>query len=84
MRNDIRYIYFQNDNNVTCCMLQEKIRKRIFFHGTDRESLIAHLDKTLLFKKYGGELDPIDESYGTNLWHYMCKHENMYKSNHLS
>jgi len=66
-----------------CHMLQEKIRKRIFFHGTDRESFLAHIDKKILFKKYGGELDPIDESYGPNLWQYMCKHEDLYESNHL-
>lgn len=59
--------------------IEEKFRKRIFFHGTDRESLMAHIDKETLFKKYGGELDSLDESFGTNFLHNISNYSNLYE-----
>ncbi|XP_059484486.1 clavesin-1-like [Neocloeon triangulifer] len=37
--------------------LQEKLRKRIHFHGTNRPSLLKHIDPEVLPKRYGGTLD---------------------------
>ncbi|XP_066589162.1 alpha-tocopherol transfer protein-like isoform X2 [Prorops nasuta] len=55
--------------------LQEKLRKRIIFHGADRESLKAHISANALPKKYGGELDIPDEPIGEALWKYFCSFE---------
>lgn len=37
--------------------LNKKMRSRIFFHGTDMESLHKHIDKTHLPRKFGGVMD---------------------------
>lgn len=38
-------------------LLNEKMRSRIFFHGTNMTSLHKHIDKDHLPTKYGGYLD---------------------------
>ncbi|XP_032668655.1 alpha-tocopherol transfer protein-like [Odontomachus brunneus] len=60
-------------------LLQEKIRKRIHFHGTDRESLMTFIDKSVLLKKYGGELDVPDESYSRDLWKHFCAFDPLFE-----
>ncbi|EZA59217.1 hypothetical protein DMN91_007783 [Ooceraea biroi] len=60
--------------------LEEKLRKRIFFHGRNREPLMAHIDKKALFKMYGGELDEPEELFGTNLWQLMCQYDVLFKA----
>lgn len=37
--------------------LNEKMRSRIFFHGSNMESLHQHIDKKHLPSKYGGYMD---------------------------
>ncbi|XP_014472760.1 PREDICTED: alpha-tocopherol transfer protein-like [Dinoponera quadriceps] len=53
-------------------LLEEKFRKRIHFHGTNWGSLATFINKSVLLKKYGGELDLIDYSFCTNLWQIFC------------
>ncbi|XP_070153490.1 alpha-tocopherol transfer protein-like [Polyergus mexicanus] len=48
--------------------LEEKIRKRIFFHGTNSESLMTFIDRNALLKRHGGELDMPEGSFGATLW----------------
>lgn len=48
--------------------LEEKIRKRIHFHGTNWESLMTFIDKSALLKRHGGELEMPDDSFGVTLW----------------
>lgn len=36
--------------------LNERMRKQVFIHGTNKESLHKHIDKAHLPTKYGGEL----------------------------
>ena len=38
-------------------ILREKLRNRIVFHGTDRESLYQHMNKEVLPAAYGGTVD---------------------------
>lgn len=63
------------------CTLQEKFRKRIHFHGTDRESLMTFMDKSVLIKRHGGELDVSDTSFSTNLWKLFCSFNSLYQGN---
>ncbi|XP_011150201.1 alpha-tocopherol transfer protein-like [Harpegnathos saltator] len=58
--------------------LQEKLRKRIHFHGTNRQSLMAYVDKSALLKKHGGELDATDDSFGVNLWQLFCTFDSFF------
>ncbi|XP_058795506.1 alpha-tocopherol transfer protein-like [Phymastichus coffea] len=44
--------------------LQEKLRKRIHFHGTDRNSLKKFIDAACLPERYGGELEFPNEPLG--------------------
>lgn len=48
--------------------LEEKIRKRIHFHGTNWDNLTAFIDKKALLKRHGGELEMPDGPFGTKLW----------------
>jgi len=49
--------------------LEEKIRKRIHFHGTNWDSLMVFIgDKRALLKRHGGELDMPEGQYGVMLW----------------
>ncbi|XP_029679538.1 uncharacterized protein LOC115245383 isoform X2 [Formica exsecta] len=47
---------------------QEKIRKRIHFHGTNWESLMIYIDQKALLKRHGGELDMPEGPFGMTLW----------------
>ncbi|XP_039313961.1 alpha-tocopherol transfer protein [Solenopsis invicta] len=53
--------------------LEEKIRKRIHFHGTNWESLRASLvaDKKTILKKHGGDMELPEGPYGEMLWQNM-------------
>ncbi|XP_046427080.1 alpha-tocopherol transfer protein-like isoform X1 [Neodiprion fabricii] len=55
--------------------LQEKLRQRIHFHGTDRNSLLEHIDAKALPDRYGGDLQIPNEPIGTELWSYFCTFE---------
>ncbi|XP_050453204.1 alpha-tocopherol transfer protein-like [Cataglyphis hispanica] len=44
--------------------LEEKIRKRIHFHGTDWGSLMTFIGKKALLKRHGGELDIPEGPFG--------------------
>lgn len=48
--------------------LEEKIRKRIHFHGTNWESLMTFINKEALLKRHGGELEMPEGQYGSMLW----------------
>lgn len=49
--------------NVFKPLLNEKMRSKLFFHGTNMESLHKHIDKENLPTKYGGYMD--DYQYET-------------------
>ncbi|XP_012522231.1 alpha-tocopherol transfer protein [Monomorium pharaonis] len=51
--------------------LEEKIRKRIHFHGTNWESLNVFIDKRALLKRHGGELEMAEGQYGVMFWQNM-------------
>ncbi|CAL7944009.1 unnamed protein product [Xylocopa violacea] len=50
--------------------LLEKTRKRIYFHGTNRSTLISALGKKCVPTAFGGELDMPDELIGPNIYEY--------------
>lgn len=52
--------------------LEEKIRKRIHFHGTNWESLTTFIDKKALLKRHGGELEMPEGQFGVNLHQGLC------------
>ncbi|XP_049882252.1 alpha-tocopherol transfer protein-like [Pectinophora gossypiella] len=58
--------------------LREKLRKRIYFHGADRESLLAHVDKSALRTRHGGTL-PEPEISGDVLWKMLHHYEDDFK-----
>ncbi|XP_065200312.1 alpha-tocopherol transfer protein-like [Planococcus citri] len=47
-------------------LIEEKLSKRIFFHGKDMKSLHKHIDPQCLPRVYGGEKGEID--YGSAEW----------------
>ncbi|XP_011638074.1 alpha-tocopherol transfer protein-like [Pogonomyrmex barbatus] len=55
--------------------LEEKIRKRIHFHGTNWDSLTTFAEKRVLLKKHGGELDMPEEPFGMHFWENMLSCE---------
>lgn len=61
---------------------QEKIRKRIHIHGTNRESLISIIGRKGLFKKYGGEVEHPNEPFGDMLWHTFLAFEDIFEGNY--
>ncbi|EZA59216.1 clavesin-1 [Ooceraea biroi] len=54
--------------------VREKLKKRMFFHGTKMSSLHSHIPATHLPKNYGGELPEIDYT-GADWYPEMIKHE---------
>ncbi|KAF4526187.1 hypothetical protein B566_EDAN001870 [Ephemera danica] len=54
--------------------MQEKLRNRIHLHGTDRKSLLKHIDAEALPVRYGGTLD-IPEVPSTT-WHELMMTRN--------
>ncbi|KAL6433084.1 hypothetical protein ACFW04_006394 [Cataglyphis niger] len=63
--------------------LEEKIRKRIHFHGTDWGSLMTFIDKKALLKRHGGELDMPEGPFGTTLWENLLYCEPFFEGNYL-
>lgn len=51
------------------------MRKRIIFHGSDKESLKRHIDAKALPKKFGGELDFPDQPIGASFVDYIASFE---------
>lgn len=58
--------------------MREKLRSRIHFHGTNRESLLAHIDAKALRKRHGGLL-PEPEIPGDVLWKMLSHYEQDFK-----
>lgn len=72
-------IFFNNEFNQ-----QEKLRRRIHFHGTDRASLLQLIDAKALPERYGGSLEVPNEPIGEPLWEYFCKFEKEFEGNYHS
>lgn len=75
-------IYKKKKINICYC-LQEKIRKRIHFHGTNWESLMTYIDQKALLKRHGGELDMPEGPFGMTLWESILLCEPFFKGNYL-
>ncbi|KPI94647.1 Alpha-tocopherol transfer protein-like [Papilio xuthus] len=58
--------------------LREKLRSRIFFHGSDKQSLLTHVDPKALRKRHGGLL-PEPEINGEVLWKMLHHYEENFK-----
>nr|XP_018897718.1 PREDICTED: alpha-tocopherol transfer protein-like [Bemisia tabaci] len=56
----------------------EKLRNRIHFHGSDRSSILSHVDAKCLPVQYGGLCD-IDLDKGLELWALLSKYEWLYQ-----
>lgn len=52
--------------------MNERMRERLFVHGSDLSSLHRHVDPKHLPKRYGGELP---EYPYTDWWNYLAKNE---------
>lgn len=75
--------FVQCDNTLyNCYMLQEKLRKRIHFHGTNWETLSPFIDKSVRLTKHGGDLTMTDELYCVKIWENIHLFENVFKGNH--
>ncbi|KAG5314026.1 TTPAL protein, partial [Acromyrmex insinuator] len=61
--------------------LEEKIRNRIHFHGTNWDSLKDFIDKRALLKKHGGELKMAEGQYGVIFWQNMLSCEPAFEGN---
>uniref|UniRef100_V9ILT0 CRAL-TRIO domain-containing protein n=1 Tax=Apis cerana TaxID=7461 RepID=V9ILT0_APICE len=55
--------------------LLEKTRKRLHFHGTDREALISFLGVKNLPIEFGGELEMPNQPIGQDIYEYIYKFE---------
>lgn len=58
--------------------MRDKLRSRIHFHGTNRESLLAHVDASALRKRHGGAL-PEPEIPGEVLFKMLSHYEEDFK-----
>ncbi|KOB70834.1 Uncharacterized protein OBRU01_14706 [Operophtera brumata] len=58
--------------------MREKLRSRIHFHGSNKESLLAHVDANALRKRHGGSL-PEPEIPGDVLWKMLSHYEDEFK-----
>ncbi|CAG4943954.1 unnamed protein product [Colias eurytheme] len=58
--------------------LREKLRSRIYFHGTDMNSLLKHVDGVALMERFGGSL-PNNEITGEMMWKMLCYYEENFK-----
>ena len=63
---------------------QEKLRKRIHFHGTDRNSLKKYINAETLPKQYGGELEFPDQPVGEPFVHFLNFFEDDFESEYRS
>lgn len=52
--------------------LQEKTRKRLHFHGTNRDTLLSFINAKALPMEFGGELEMPNESIGQGVCDYFC------------
>lgn len=59
--------------------LSEKLRKRIHFHGTNKQNLVASIGGHALPKKYGGELNLLDKPHGEDVWKYFASFQEEYE-----
>lgn len=55
----------------TGSVFQEKLRKRVHFHGTNRPALLQHIEAKSLPRRYGGDLDIPAEPVGEPLYKYL-------------
>lgn len=62
--------------------LEEKIRKRICFHGTNWDSLMNFIDKKALLKRHGGELEMPEGQFGVHFWQSLCYCEPLFEVIH--
>ncbi|XP_012289206.1 alpha-tocopherol transfer protein-like [Orussus abietinus] len=60
--------------------LQEKLRNRLHFHGTNRQTLLSHIGVTALPTKFGGNLKIPEEPVGETLWNYFCIFEEAFQA----
>ncbi|XP_041980353.1 alpha-tocopherol transfer protein-like [Aricia agestis] len=58
--------------------LREKLRSRIFFHGSDKQSLLQHVDPASVMTRFGGSL-PDDEVSGEVMWEMLHHYEENFK-----
>nr|XP_034839030.1 alpha-tocopherol transfer protein-like [Maniola hyperantus] len=58
--------------------LSDKLRSRIFFHGSDRKSLLKHIDGDALMQRIGGSL-PDDGISGEVMWKMMHHYEESFR-----
>ncbi|CAB3230631.1 unnamed protein product [Arctia plantaginis] len=58
--------------------MREKLRSRVYFHGTNMESLMKHVDPKVLRKRHGGLL-PDPEISGDVLWKMLHHYEEDFK-----
>ncbi|OWR51027.1 hypothetical protein KGM_201346 [Danaus plexippus plexippus] len=58
--------------------LREKLRSRIFFHGSDKESLLKHIQPGSLMRRVGGDL-PDDDITGEVLWKMLNHYEDEFR-----
>ncbi|XP_026757330.1 clavesin-2-like [Galleria mellonella] len=59
--------------------MREKLRSRIFFHGTDRQSLLSQIHADALRKRHGGIL-PDPEIPGEVVWKMMMHYEDNFRA----
>ncbi|XP_063838487.1 clavesin-1-like isoform X2 [Ostrinia nubilalis] len=59
--------------------LREKLRSRIHFHGSNKQSLLAHVDASALRLRHGGTL-PDPEISGKILWQMLRHYEEDFKA----
>lgn len=70
---------------IEVAVLQEKTRKRLHFHGTDREALISFVGVKNLPIEFGGELEMPNKPIGQDIYEYLHKFEKIFEGNpHLS
>ncbi|KOX73152.1 Alpha-tocopherol transfer protein-like [Melipona quadrifasciata] len=63
--------------------LLEKTRKRLHFHGTNRESLLSFVDENVLPVEFGGKYEMPRESIGQGIYDYFCWFEKDFEGNPL-
>ncbi|XP_044581229.1 alpha-tocopherol transfer protein-like isoform X2 [Cotesia glomerata] len=61
-------------------LLTEKLRKRIYFHGTNKESLLKVVDRKAVPKYMGGDLDVPIQPVGKPLWEYYCNFQQEFEA----
>lgn len=83
-RDDLRkYLFFIWNLHLTYdgILLKEKTRKRLHFHGTDREALISFLGVKNLPIEFGGELEMPNQPIGQDIYEYIHKFEKKFEGN---